>query len=97
MRRGEVWWATVGTEFPVVLLSGEESAEIRAVSIVAPATAAQKEGFVVLSPEVAANARERARAVAAAGPGIGGVGIEVPAPAIAVVRVPRAASLRWAP
>jgi mRNA interferase MazF len=78
VRRGEVWWAKVDSEFPIVLLSGGGSTEFRAVYIVAPATIAQRRGFVVLSPEVAANARERARAVVSAGPGVGGVGIEVP-------------------
>ena len=66
MRRGEVWWAKIDSEFPIVLLSGEES------------TVAQKRGFVVLSPEVAVDPRQRAQAVASAGPAIGGVGIEVP-------------------
>jgi mRNA interferase MazF len=78
VRRGEVWWAKVDNEFPIVLLSSEESTGFRAVHIVEPATVAQKRGFVVLSPEAAANARERAQAVASAGPTIGGVGIEVP-------------------
>jgi len=57
VRRGEVWWAQGDTEFPVVLLSGEESPEeFRAVQIVAPATEAQKHGFVVLSAQAAADA-----------------------------------------
>lgn len=77
MRRGEVWWAKVDSEFPIVLLSGEVSSEFRAIQVVAPATVAQKRGFVVLSPEVAADARQRAQAVASAGPPVGGVGIEV--------------------
>jgi mRNA interferase MazF len=62
VRRGEVWWAQGDTEFPVVLLSGGESPELRAVQIVAPATEAQKRGFVVLSA---------AEAAADAGPGVG--------------------------
>jgi mRNA interferase MazF len=64
VRRGEVWWAQGDTEFPVVLLSGAESPELRAVQIVAPATEAQKRGFVVLSAAEAA-------AAADAGPGVG--------------------------
>jgi mRNA interferase MazF len=78
VRRGEVWWAKVDSEFPIVLLSSKKSTEFRAVHIVQPVTAAQKRGFVLLSPEVATNARERAQAVASAGPAIAGVGIEVP-------------------
>lgn len=78
MKRGEVWWAKLDSEWPIVLLSGGDSTEFRAVQIVAPATVAQKRGFVVLSPEVAADARERAQAIASASPAIGGVGIEVP-------------------
>jgi mRNA interferase MazF len=78
VKRGEVWWAQIDSEWPIVLLSSGDATEFRAIQIVAPATAAQKRGFVVLSPEVAADTQERARAVASAGPTVGGVGIEVP-------------------
>ena len=84
VRRGEVWRTTVDNEWPIVLLSGQDSknsengGELRAVQIVAPATAAQKQGFVVLSADVAADPRLRAEAIAAATHPIGGVGIEVP-------------------
>ncbi|MFG2045506.1 hypothetical protein [Dactylosporangium sp. NPDC048998] len=77
VRRGEVWWTAFDREWPVVLLSGGDCPQFRAMQIVAPATAAQQRGFVILSAEVAADARKRAQAVAAAGPAIGGMGIEV--------------------
>jgi mRNA interferase MazF len=72
MKRGEVWWAGVDEKRPVVLLSGEETAELRTMQIVAPATAAERRGFRVLSGEEASDARVVASADAA-----GGVGIEV--------------------
>jgi len=37
MDRGEVWWALLDEKRPVVLLSGDEAAELRAMQIVAPA------------------------------------------------------------
>jgi mRNA interferase MazF len=79
MERGEVWWALIGEKCPVVLLSGAERAEFRAMQIVAPATAAQKRGFVVLPGHEAADSRSLRRAVGSAGPGsgIGGVGVQV--------------------
>lgn len=49
-----------------------------AVHVVAPATAAQKRGFILLSPEEAADDGARARAVASIGPAVGAVGVEVP-------------------
>jgi mRNA interferase MazF len=57
MQRGEVWWAFIGERCPVVLLSGDEEPEFRAMRIVAPATAEQKRGFVVLSGEEAADSQ----------------------------------------
>jgi mRNA interferase MazF len=66
---GEVWWSMADPEWPIVLLSGEESGEFRAVQVVAPATEAQKRGFVILSPEEAADPAKRALADA---------GVEVP-------------------
>ena len=38
MRRGEIWWARVDKDRPVVLLSRDEAYEMRAMVIVAPAT-----------------------------------------------------------
>ncbi|KUL41324.1 hypothetical protein [Actinoplanes awajinensis] len=67
MKRGEVWWTPLDTEWPVVLISDHGDA----VQIVAAATAEQKRGFVILTPEQAAGARP----VADTGPL---VGIEVP-------------------
>lgn len=77
MKRGEVWWARLEEEEPVVLLSGGEESELRAMRIVRPATAAEKRGFVVLSGEEAFDTLERDRVVGAAGSAVGGVGIEV--------------------
>jgi mRNA interferase MazF len=77
VKRGEVWWARLEQEQPVVLLSGGEAAELRAMQIVTPATTAEKRGFVVLTGEEAADAPTRERIVVAAGPAISGVGIEV--------------------
>ncbi len=53
MERGEVWWARLEERCPVVLLSG--GPEFDAVRIVAPATAVQKQGFVILSGAQAAS------------------------------------------
>jgi mRNA interferase MazF len=77
MERGEVWWALIDGRRPVVLLSGGEASELRAMQIVAPATAGQKSGFVVLSGEEASDAAQLRQIVAAAGEAIGGVGVEV--------------------
>jgi hypothetical protein len=73
VKRGEVWWARLEKEQPVVLLRGGDKTELRAMRIVPPATADQKRGFVVLSGEEACDIRERTRIVAAAG-AVGGVG-----------------------
>jgi mRNA interferase MazF len=77
VQRGEVWWALLGERCPVVLLSGDRQPEIRAMQVVAPATAEQKRGFVVLSAEQAADSRVMQQVIGAAGIGVGGVGIEV--------------------
>jgi mRNA interferase MazF len=75
MRRGEVWWALLDERCPVVLLS-EEAGEFRAMRIVAPATAREKVGFVVLSGEQA-QSEVMHEVVAAAGAAVRGVGVEV--------------------
>jgi mRNA interferase MazF len=77
VQRGDVWWARLEEETPVVVLSGTEAAELRAIRVVRPATAAEKRGFVVLSGEEAADVQARERIIAASGPAIGGVGIEI--------------------
>ncbi len=69
MRRGEVWWARIDERRPVVLLTGDEAGEYRAVEIVAPATAAQRHGYTVLSGEEALGYQPVA--------GERGVGVEV--------------------
>jgi mRNA interferase MazF len=77
MERGELWWARFDDKRPVVLLSGGAGPEFRAVQIVAPATAAEKQGFVLLSGEQAVDANERRRIIEAAGPDTRAIGIEV--------------------
>jgi mRNA interferase MazF len=77
VERGEVWWAFIGERCPVVLLSGDEESEFRAMQVVAPATAEEKRGFVVLSGEQAADSRVMQQFIASVGTGIGGVGVEV--------------------
>jgi mRNA interferase MazF len=77
MERGELWWAQFGDKRPVVLLSGGAGPEFRAVQIVAPATPAEKQGFVLMSGEQAVDADERRRMVEAAGPDARAIGIEV--------------------
>jgi mRNA interferase MazF len=77
VERGEVWWAFIGERCPVVLLSGDGEPELRAIQIVAPATAEEKRGFVVLSGQEAADSRAMQQAIGSAGTGIGGVGVEV--------------------
>ncbi|GAA0567627.1 hypothetical protein GCM10010172_59680 [Paractinoplanes ferrugineus] len=77
MERGEVWWARIDENRPVVLLSGGAGPEFAAVQIVEPATPAQKLGFVLLSGEQAVDVEERRRILATAGPDTRAVGIEV--------------------
>jgi mRNA interferase MazF len=77
MERGELWWAQFDDKRPVVLLSGGAEPEFRAVHIVAPATPAEKQGFVLMSGEQAVDADERCRIVEAAGPDARAIGIEV--------------------
>jgi len=77
VERGEVWWALVDERRPVVLLSVADGPELRAMQIVAPATAEQKRGFVVLTGEQACDAGEMRRRVEAAGSAAAAVGVEV--------------------
>jgi mRNA interferase MazF len=77
MQRGEVWWALIGEKCLVVLLSGDGEPEFRAMRIVAPATAEQKRGFVVMSGEEAADSGVMQQIITSAPTGIGGVGVEV--------------------
>jgi mRNA interferase MazF len=76
VERGEVWWALIDERRAVVLLSGEEASEFRAMQIVAPATVDEKRGFVLLSGEEASESRAM-QIVASASNGIRGVGVEV--------------------
>jgi mRNA interferase MazF len=77
MERGELWWAQFDDRRPVVLLSDGVGPAYRAIQIVAPATPAEKLGFVLLSGEQAVDADERRRIIDAAGPHPRGIGIEV--------------------
>ena len=77
MERGEVWWALLDDRRPVVLLSGGESAEFRAMQIVAPASTEEKRGFVVLSGEQASDFGAMRQIVAPAGAATGAVGLEL--------------------
>lgn len=77
MQRGEVWWAFVGERCPVVLLSGDADPQLRAMHVVAAATAEEKRGFMLMSGEEAGNAQFVHQVISSAVPGIGGIGIEV--------------------
>ncbi|BCL12420.1 type II toxin-antitoxin system PemK/MazF family toxin [Micromonospora sagamiensis] len=77
MERGELWWARFDGTRPVVLLSGGAGPEFRAVQIVAPATPAERQGFVLMSGEQAADPAERRRIVEAAGADARAIGVEV--------------------
>ncbi|MEU8265097.1 hypothetical protein AB0C02_31370 [Micromonospora sp. NPDC048999] len=77
MERGELWWAQLDDKRPVVLLSDGAGLEFRAAQIVAPATPAEKQGFVLMSGEQAVDADERRSIVDAAGPDARAIGIEV--------------------
>jgi mRNA interferase MazF len=76
VERGEVWWAIIDERRPVVLLSGNDG-EFRAMQIVPPATAAQKQGFLVLSGEEASDPDRLRQMTNAVGSDIRAVGIEV--------------------
>jgi mRNA interferase MazF len=77
VERGEVWWALVDEKRLIVLLSGGAGPEFRAMEIVAPATPAEKRGFVVMSGGEAIDAEERRRIIDSAGSAVGAVGVEV--------------------
>ncbi len=91
MQRGEVWWALLDELRPVVLLSGAEGSDLRAMHVVVAATAAEKRGFVVMSGAEAADPRVLRQVVDSAGTGVVGVEIEIGPleglPAGGVVRV----------
>ena len=77
MRRGELWWAALDDKRPVVLLSDGPGQHLRVARIVAPATEAERQGFVLMSGEQAIDADERGRIVDSAGPDVRAIGIEV--------------------
>jgi mRNA interferase MazF len=76
VERGEVWWAVLDERRPVVLLSGEEASEFRAMQIVAPATIDEKRGFLVLSGAELSDP-DAMRNLASVGTDIRAVGVEV--------------------
>jgi mRNA interferase MazF len=101
VRRGEVWWAQVDERCPVVLLSVALPSEggppgLRAMRIVAPATADERHGFLVLSGAQAAEL-ERSQAAALERADVRAVGVEVelgppeglPQPGVVRVALPR--------
>jgi mRNA interferase MazF len=77
VKRGELWWAELDDKCPVVVLSDGPGPEFRVVRIVAPATAAEKQGFVLMSGEQAIDADERRRIVESGGPDVRAICIEV--------------------
>lgn len=80
VERGEVWWALIEERCPVVLLSREVGSEVRAMRIVAPATAEEKRGFVILSGEEAIDSDTMQRVIGSAGTAIIGVEVEIDTP-----------------
>lgn len=76
MGRGELWWAQLDEKRPVVVLSDDARPDVHVMQIVAPATSAEKRGFLIMSGDQAVDADNRRRIVAEAGPGQA-VGIEV--------------------
>ena len=76
VHRGELWWAQIDERRPVVVLSGEARADVHVMQIVAPATPAERRGFLIMSGDQALDTDLRRRMVAEAGP-VQSVGIEV--------------------
>lgn len=76
MQRGELWWAQIDEKRPVVLLSCDAGPEVHVLQIVAPATSAERRGFLIMSGDQAVDADVRRRLVAEAG-AVQAVGIEV--------------------
>jgi len=77
VERGEVWWAHVDERQPVVVVSVGPGSVLRAVQIVAPATPAERLGFLIMSGAEAIDADERQRIVSSAGSSVVAVGVEV--------------------
>jgi mRNA interferase MazF len=76
VQRGELWWAQIDEKRPVVLLSCDARPEVDVMQIVAPATSAERRGFLIMSGDQAVDADVRRRIVAEARP-VQAVGIEV--------------------
>lgn len=76
MQRGELWWAQIDEKRPVVLLSRDARPEVSVIQIVAPATSAEKRGFLIMSGDQVVDADNRRRILADADP-VQAVGIEV--------------------
>jgi mRNA interferase MazF len=71
-----LWWAQFDAKRPVLLLSGGAGPQFQVMQIVAPATPAEKRGFVVMSGAQALDADLRRRIIQEAGPARA-IGIEV--------------------
>jgi mRNA interferase MazF len=76
VQRGELWWAQLDEKRPVVLLACDVRPEVRVMQLVAPATAAERRDFLILSGDQAVDADVRRRMLADAG-AVQAVGIEV--------------------
>ena len=77
MERGEVWWTFIGEKCPVVLLSGDGSCGFRAIQIVTPATADERQGFLVLTGEEATDPQVVQQAIGPSQAAYRAIGIEV--------------------
>ena len=77
MERGEVWWAHLDERRPVVILSVGSGPDLRAAQIVAPATPAERHGFLIMSGAAAVDPNERQRIIGPAGSSVIAVGVEV--------------------
>jgi mRNA interferase MazF len=64
VQRGELWWAQIDEKRPVVLLSCDARPEVQVMQIVAPATSAERRGFLIMSGDQAVDADVRRRNVA---------------------------------
>jgi mRNA interferase MazF len=68
VHRGELWWAQIDEKRLVVLLSCDARPEVHVMQIVAPATPAERRGFLIMSGDQAVDADVRRRIIAEARP-----------------------------
>lgn len=76
MERGEIWTTLVDGPRAVVVLSGDDVSEVRAIQVVARARVEEKHGFRLLSGLETSNLRAT-RMTLPADPSIRAVGVEV--------------------